>query len=332
MLNLKLKLNEDVFSKDVIEKSPRDAFGKGILEVGEKNENIITLSADLSDSVKLGEFIKKFPKRFIQVGIAEQNMCSIASGLAMEGKIPFVVSHAVFVAYRSWDQIRLSICMTNSNVKICGSHEGFSNGPDGSSAEPLEDIALMRVLPNMIVINPIDYEQTRKAVIEISKHKGPVYLRFSKAKIPEITTKDTPFKIGKADVLIEGKDITLISCGGITYEALVAAKNLRAKYKIEAELISSPTIKPLDEETILKSIKKTGSAITIEEHQINGGLGGAISELLCEKLPTPLLRIGMEDSFGQSGSYEDLKNKYKLSSHHIEEKVLNFLKTMDNNL
>ncbi len=332
MLNPKLKLNSDIFSKDAKTKSPRDGFGKGILEAAEKNEKIITLSADLSNSIKLGDFVKKFPKRFIQVGIAEQNMCSIANGLAMEGKIPFVVSHAVFLAYRSWDQIRLSVCMTNSNVKICGSHEGFSNGPDGASAEPLEDISIMRVLPNMIVINTIDYEQTRKAVLEISKYKGPVYLRFSKAEIPEITTKNTPFKIGKADVLVEGKDITLISCGAITYEALVAVKNLKAKYKIEAELISSPTIKPLDEGTVLKSVKKTGLGVTIEEHQINGGLGGAVSELLGEKLPSPLLRIGMEDSFGQSGSYVDLKNKYKLSSHHIEDKVLNFLKEIDNNL
>jgi len=326
MLNPKLKLNQDMFRDDEGRKSPRDGFGKGILEVAEKNENIIALSADLSESVKLGEFIKKFPNRFIQTGIAEQNMCSIACGLSMEGKIPFVVSHAVFLAYRSWDQIRLSICMTNSNVKICGSHEGFSNGPDGASAEPLEDIAIMRVLPNLTVINTIDYEQTRKAVIEISKYKGPVYLRFSKAEIPEITTKETPFKIGRADVLVEGKDVTLISCGAIMYETLLAAKNLKAKYNIEAEVVSSPTIKPLDEETILKSVKKTKLTVTVEEHQTNGGLGGAVAEFLSENLPTPLLRIGMKDSFGESGSYEDLKNKYGLSSHHIEEKVLNLIK------
>lgn len=326
MLNSRLKLNQDVFLEDVEKKSPRDGFGETLVEVAQKDSSIVALAADLSESVKLKNFFEKYPERFIQTGIAEQNMCSIASGLAIEGKIPFVVSHAVFLTYRAWDQIRLSICMTDSNVKICGSHEGFSNGPDGASAEPLEDIAIMRVLPNSTIINPIDYEQTKKAVAEISKHKGPVYLRFSKATIPNITTKDTPFKIGKADTLVEGKDITIISCGAITYEVLLAVKNLKAKYKIDAELISSPTIKPLDDLRILESVKKTGRAVTVEEHQITGGLGGAIAELLSEKLPSPLLRIGVEDLFGESGSYEDLKNKHGLSSHHIENRVINFLK------
>jgi len=326
MLNKRLKLNQDLFLKDTKKRSPRDGFGAGILDVARKNKSIITLSADLSESVKLLDFKKNFPDRFIQTGIAEQNMCSIAAGLAMEGKIPFVASHAVFLAYRSWDQIRLSVCMNKLNVKICGSHEGFSNGPDGASAESLEDIALMRVLPNITIVNSIDYEQTKKAVIEVSKIEGPVYLRFSKAEIPDITTKETPFRVGKADILVEGTDVTLISCGVITYEALVAVKNLKAKHKINAELISSPTIKPLDEKRIIDSVKKTGRAVTIEEHQINGGLGGAVSELLCEKLPTPLLKIGVQDTFGESGSYLDLLDKYGLRAHHIENKVLKFLK------
>lgn len=325
MLNQRLKLNQDFFV-DENKKSPRDGFGEALLEIAEKDDSIIALAADLSESAKLKKFIEKFPNRFIQTGIAEQNMCSMASGLAIEGKIPFVVTHAVFLTSRAWDQIKLSICMNNANVKICGSHEGFSNGPDGASAEPLEDIAIMRVLPNLVVINPIDYEQTKKAVVEISKHTGPVYLRFSKAELPNITTKDTPFKIGKADTLVEGDKVTIISCGAITYEALLAVNNLKAKYKIDAELISSPTIKPIDEFKILESVKKTGIAVTIEEHQKIGGLGGAVAELLSEKLPSPLLRIGVEDTFGESGSYEELKNKYGLSSHHIEEKVLNFLK------
>ena len=326
MLNARLKLNRDVFLKNAIARSPRDGFGEGVIELAEKNPSVVVLSADLAESTKLKDFAEKFPQRFIQTGIAEQNMCSISAGLSMEEKIPYAVSHAVFIAYRSWDQIRLSICMSNANVKICGSHEGFSNGPDGASAEPLEDIALMRVLPNMIVVNPIDYEQTKKAVMEVSKIQGPVYLRFSKAKIPDITTKETPFKIGKADIFVEGKDITVISCRSITYEALLAVRNLKAKYKIEAELIVSPTIKPLDEYRILESIRKTGKAVTVEEHQTSGGLGGAVSELLCEKLPSSLLRIGINDSFGESGTYEELKDKYGLSAHHIENKILNFLK------
>jgi len=326
MLNPKLKLNQDLFIKDVKMKSARDGFGDGIVKAAEKNKNIVALAADLSNSVKLTKFAEKFPKRFVQCGIAEQNMCSIAFGLASNGKIPFVVSHAIFLTSRAWDQIRLSICSTNSNVKLIGSHSGFSNGPDGASAEPLEDIALMRVLPNMTVINTIDYEQTKKAVVEIANHEGPVYLRFSKTETPELTTKKTPFKIGKADVFVEGKDVTIISCGAILFEALVAAKNLKAKYKIQAEVVSSPTIKPLDAATLLKSVKKTGLAVTVEEHQITGGLGGAVAELLSEKLPTPLLRIGVQDTFGESGSYEELKNKYGLSSHHIEAKILKFLK------
>lgn len=330
MLNSKLKLNQNLFTKDVELKSSRDGFGEGIVEAAQRNDNIVVLAADLANSVKLNDFIKKFPQRFIQTGIAEQNMCSMAFGLSSNGKIPFVVSHAVFLTSRAWDQIKLSICSTNSNVKIIGSHAGFSNGPDGLSAEPLEDIALMRVLPNMVVINTIDYEQTKKATVKIAKHKGPVYLRFSKAETPKITTKETPFKVGRADVLIEGKDVSIISCGPITYDALVAAKNLKAKYKIEAEVISSPTIKPLDENTILKSVKKTSLVVTVEEHQIIGGLGGAVSELLSEKLPTKLLRIGVNDTFGESGSYEELKDKYGISSHHIEEKVLKLLKESKN--
>jgi transketolase len=325
MLNTRLKLNQDLFLKDVKKRSPRDAFGEAIIEIARKNNSIVTLSADLSESIKLQEFKKSFPDRFIQIGISEQNMCSVASGLAMEGKIPFVASHAVFLIYRGWDQIRLSICMNKLNVKLCGSHEGFSNGPDGASAEALEDIALTRVLPNITIVNPIDFEQTKKAVFDIADIKGPAYLRFSKAAIPDITTKSTPFRIGKADILVEGEDVTLISSGAITYEALVAVKNLKAKHKIDAELISSPTIKPLDEKRILESAEKTGRVVTIEEHQINGGLGGAISELLSEKLPTPLLRIGMQNLFGESGDYDDLLNKYELSSHHIENKVLKFL-------
>lgn len=326
MLNPKLKLNQNLFSKNVDVKSPREGFGEGIVEIAQSNENVVVLAADLANSVKLSEFAKKYPQRFIQVGIAEQNMCSIAFGLSINGKIPFIVSHAVFLTSRAWDQIKLSICSTNSNVKIIGSHAGFSNGPDGLSAESLEDIAITRVLPNITVINTIDYEQTKKAVKEITQHKGPVYLRFSKAETPIITTKDTPFKIGRAEVLIEGKDVSIISCGSMVYDTLIAARNLRAKYNIEAEVISSPTIKPLDANTILKSAKKTGLIVTVEEHQVIGGLGGAVSELLSESLPTKVLRIGVNDTFGESGGYEELKDKYGISSHHIEEQVLRSLK------
>jgi transketolase len=329
MLNQKIKLNQDVFSSDVKLKASRDGFGEGVLDAAALNKNLVVLSADLAYSTKLQHFMEQYPERFIHCGIAEQNMMGIAAGLAMAGKIPLVVSHAIFTTSRNWDQIRLSVCLQNANVKICGSHAGLSNGPDGANAMPLEDIATMRVLPNMIVINTIDADQTQKAVVEISKHKGPVYLRFSKAETPLITTTETPFKIGKADVFIEGKDVTIISCGPIIYEAMLAAKQLKAKYKIEAEVVSCPTIKPLDEATILKSVKKTQCVVTVEEHQINGGLGGAIAELLSDKNPLPLLRIGINDTFLESGKYEELKDKYGLSAHHIEDKVYKFLKDLE---
>lgn len=329
MLNQKIKLNQEMFGSDVKLKASRDGFGEGILDAATLSKNLVVLSADLSYSVKLESFMEKYPGRFVNCGIAEQNMVGMAAGLAMSGKNPFVVSHAIFTTSRNLDQIRLSVCLQNANVKICGSHAGLSNGPDGANALPLEDIAIMRVLPNMMVINTIDSNQTQKAVVEISKHKGPVYLRFSKAKTPLITTKDTPFKMGKADVLIEGKDVTIISCGPIIYEAMLAAKQLKARYKIEAEVVSSPTIKPLDEETILKSTKKTNRVVTVEEHQMNGGLGGAIAELLSDKNPLPLLRIGISDTFLESGTYEELKDKYGLSAHHIEDKVYKFLKGME---
>ena len=330
MLNSKLKLNENCLGKSCKLASQRDSFGEALLELGKQNPKVVVLVADLKNSVKIGKFATEFRDRFIQVGIAEQNMAGIAAGLSFSGKIPFIVSHGAFNPYRNWDQIRLSICYPKANVKIAASHTGFSNGPDGVSAQPLEDISIMRVLPNMVVINPIDSIQLEKTIEESVKIKGPCYIRFSKAETPIITTQGTPFKIGKADILVEGKDVTIVSCGPIIHEALVAAKNLKAKYKIEIEVISSPTIKPLDTKTILTSAKKTGKVITVEEHQIIGGLGSAVAETLSENLPTPLLRIGMSDKFGESGTYEELKDKYGLSAHHIEEKVLSFLKEHGN--
>lgn len=329
MLNQKIKLNQDIFSNNVKLKASRDGFGEGVLEVAEVNKTLVVLGADLSYSVKLKGFMDKYPERFVHCGIAEQNMMGIAAGLAMSGKTPLVATHGIFTTTRNWDQIRLSVCLQNANVKICGSHTGLSNGPDGANALPLEDIATMRVLPNMVVINTIDSNQTQKAVSEISKHKGPVYLRFSKAETPLITTPETPFKIGKADIFVEGKDVTIISCGPIIHEVLIAAKNLKAKYKIEAEVVSCPTVKPLDEGTILKSVKKTNCVVTVEEHQVIGGLGGAIAELLSDKNPLPLLRIGINDTFLESGTYKELKDKYGLSAHHIEEKIYKFVKNME---
>lgn len=326
MLNSKLCLNETIFTKDKGVKSTRDGFGDGIILAGRENENVVVLTADLEDSIRVSKFKEEFPKRFIEVGIAEQNMAGIAGGLALSGKIPFITSFAVFNPGRNWEQIRLSVSYQNTNVKVVGSHAGLSACADGGSAQALEDIALTRVLPNLTVINPLDYFEVIKATVAAAKHKGPIYLRIYREETPVITTKDSPFEIGKAYTLIEGKDITILSTGPITYEALEAAKQLKAKYKISAEVISCSTIKPLDEKTILESIAKTKKVVTLEEHNVMAGFGGAVCELLSEKHPIPVTRIGVEDKFGQSGTYKELKDKYGISSHHITKKILDLLK------
>ncbi len=308
-----------------ITKSNREGFGKGLQEIGEKNPNVVVLCADLTSSTKADKFAAEFPDRFIQVGIAEQNMAGIAAGLALSGKIPFIVSHAIFSPSRNWDQIRMSICLSKANVKIVGSHSGFSNGPDGAVMESLEDLALMRVLPGMTVIQPTDANEARNAVAAVVDLKGPVYLRISKAETPLITSPDTPFVIEKAHVLQEGNDVTLIASGPITIECLLAARELRAKYKIEAEVIVCPTIKPLDEDTIIESAKKTKKVFTVEEHQIIGGLGSAVAELLSEKFPVTVKRLGMKDCFGMSGTYQELKDKFGISSHNITKEIWTFL-------
>jgi len=322
MLNNNLKLNPDVFRSDVELKSTRDGFGQGLLAVGTANEAVVALCADLTESTRTELFANKFPKRFFQTGIAEQNMVGIAAGLALSGKVPFAVSHAGFNPGRNWDQIRLSVCINKANVKVVGSHAGFSNGPDGAPDEGLEDIALMRVLPEMTVIYPIDFTQTQRAVTAAVEHKGPVYLRLSKEPLPTITTGETPFDIGKGYVLIEGKDVTIISSGPLVYEVLVAAKELRERHNIEAEVIALPTIKPLDKKVLVESLGKTKKCVTVEEHQRIGGLGSAICEFVCENnLQVLVTRLGVDDIFGESGKYHELLKKFGLDSTAIIQSV-----------
>ena len=325
MLSPNLNLNQDVFLSEVEKKSNREGFGEGLLFAGEKFSEIVVLCNDLASSTKSDLFAKKFPKRFVQMGIAEQNMIGVAAGMAIEGKIPYAVSHAIFNPSRNWDQIRISVALSNLNVKIVGTHSGFSNGRDGAVAESLEDVALMRVIPKMIVVEPIDAFQAEKAVQALAEYQGPAYLRISKETTPLITTKETPFEIGKAYVLVEGRDITIVSSGPITYEALLAVKELKAKYGIEAEVIACPTIKPIDEETLLFSVKKTGKALVLQEHQIIGGLGSAVAELFSQKYPVKLAMVGMKDSFGESGGYQELKDKYGLNSHNIVNEVISLI-------
>lgn len=324
MTKPELHLNKDLFHKNVKKLPMREAFGEALVRLGKENENIVVLDADLMESTKTDKFEKAFPDRFVQCGVAEQNMASIGAGLALSGKVPVITSFSIFSPGRNWEQIRLSICFSKANVKIVSTHAGLAHCYDGGMAQSLEDIALTRVLPTMTVVSPIDAIEAEKALAEVIKHDGPVYLRLGREATEVITTEKTPFEIGKAYVLTEGTDLTMIATGAVTYEALMAAKDLKAKHNISAEVISCPTIKPLDVATLEKSAQKTGKVVTVEEHQVAGGLGDAVTEALSEKTPVRTLRIGVQDTFGESGTYQELKDKYGISAHQIEKQILEF--------
>ncbi len=297
-------------------KDTRSGFGAGLSELGDKNKNVVALCADLVGSLKMDDFIKKYPERFFQVGIAEANMMGIAAGLTIGGKIPFTGTFASFSTGRVYDQIRQSIAYSNKNVKICASHAGLTLGEDGATHQILEDIGLMKMLPGMVVINPCDYNQTKAATIAIADYEGPVYLRFGRPKVPVFTPENQKFEIGKAIQFTEGKDVTIIATGHLVWEALQAAEQLE-KDGIEAEVINIHTIKPLDEEAILKSVTKTKCVVTAEEHNIIGGLGESVARVLSQKLPTPQEYVAVNDSFGESGTPEQLMEKYKLNDKAI---------------
>ena len=297
-------------------KDTRSGFGDGLLEAGKRNPNVVALCADLTESVKMTAFKEEFPDRFVQVGIAESNMVSIAAGMALSGKVAYIGTFAAFATGRVYDQIRQSVAYSNTNVKICGSHAGITLGEDGATHQILEDIGLMKMIPNMVVINPCDYNQTKQATIAISEHNGPVYLRFGRPKVPIFISEDTPFEIGKAIVLNEGKDVTIIATGHLVWEAIVAGEKL-AEQGINAEIINIHTIKPLDTEAILRSVNKTGCVVSCEEHQYNGGLNDSVSQLLSRNNPKPIEYIGIDDKFGESGKPEDLMVKYGLKSENI---------------
>lgn len=294
----------------------RKGFGKGLLEAGKRWENVVAACADLTDSTQMSLFAKEFPGRYIEVGVAEQNLVTVGAGLSAINKIPFVSSYAAFSPGRNWEQIRTTICLNDRPVKIVGSHAGVSVGPDGATHQMLEDIALMRVLPNMVVIAPCDSVEAEKATLAMAVDKRPNYLRLAREATPIITTTKTPFEIGQAYVFEKGADVSLITTGTMTYQALMAVDRLY-KDGIEAEVVHVPTIKPLDTETILKSVRKTGAVVTAEEGQIIGGLGGAIAELLAEECPTPMKRIGMQDRFGESGAPDELIEHFGLDAKHI---------------
>lgn len=306
--------------------STRDGYGRGVVEAGKQNARVAVLCCDLTESTRSHWFKEEFPERFIEVGIAEQNMAGIAAGMAQEGWVPFMSSYAVFSPGRNWDQIRVSVCYAENNVKIIGAHAGVSVGPDGATHQALEDIAITRVLPGMTVLVPCDEQEARKAVIAAAEHHGPVYVRLAREKTPIMTTEKTPFTIGKAQVYLKGTDVTIVATGPVLYEALCAANELKQKHGISAEVINCATIKPFDAKTVVTSAKKTGAVVTVEEHQVVGGLCGVVSETLAQKYPAPLVPVGMADSFGESGTPDELLAKYGMKAKHVISAVKKVIK------
>ena len=327
MINPEANLNPKIFDEGIEMKPTRDGYGDGLVAAGEENKNVVVLCADLTESTRSEAFAKRFPERFFELGVAEQNMAAVAAGMGISGKIPFISSYAVFSPGRNYEQIRTTIAYNDSNVKIAGAHAGVSVGPDGATHQATEDMAIMRAMPNMRVFCPCDAIEAKKATMAAAKMWGPVYLRFGREKSAVITTKDTPFTPGKAEIFYQSKkpQVAIIACGILVYNALLAARELE-KEKIGVIVLNSHTIKPLDEAKILEVAKKTEAVVTVEEHQIAGGLGGAVAEFLAKKYPTPMEFIGMQNTFGESGPPQALIEKYGMGVKDIIAAVKKVLK------
>ncbi len=317
-----MKLNPKLFDDDIEQAPIRKGFGEGLLAAGEADERVVGLCADLTESTQMHLFAKKFPNRFIEIGVAEQNLVTVASGMAAMGKIPFCSSYAMFSPGRNWEQIRTTICYNDRPVKIAGSHAGVSVGPDGGTHQAIEDIALMRVLPNMCVLSPCDAIEAKKATIAAAKTKTPTYIRLAREKTPIITTEETPFEIGKAEVFyrLNNPMVGIIATGALVYKAIIAARELE-KDGISVTVLNLSTIKPLDEEAIIALARETGALVTVEEHQIAGGMGSAVAELLAQRNPVPIEFVGVRDRFGQSGTPEELLEHYGMGVSHIKSAV-----------
>jgi len=320
-------LNPLLYNKDVEKEPIRAGFGRGLKAAGEKNEAVVALCADLTESTQMHLFRDAFPKRFVEIGIAEQNLVTVASGMARAGKIPFTSSYAAFSPGRNWEQIKTTTALNNQPVKIVGSHAGVSVGPDGATHQMLEDIALMRVMPNMVVVAPGDSIEAEKATLALAENGKPSYLRLAREKSPVFSTEDSPFELGKAYVLKEGHDVSLFGTGTLTYHLLIAAKILEAK-GIHAEVVHVPTIKPLDYATLLTSARKTGRVVTAEEAQAAGGFGSAVTEFLSSVLPMPVKRVGIEDRYGESGTPEELLDYFGFSGDKLATTVQTFINEM----
>jgi transketolase len=320
-----MELNPKIGQPDIEQVATRKGYGEAVLQLGAEDQNVVVLTADLAESTQVLDFAEKYPERFVECGVAEQNMMGVAAGLALAGKTAFVSSYATFSPGRSWDQLRVSVCYSQANVKIAGAHTGISVGPDGATHQALEDVAITRVLPNLTVEVPCDYLEAAKTVIALGKMKGPAYFRLGRSATPVMTTAGTPFTIGKAYVMREGKDVAIIGSGAVLYNALLAAIELE-KQGISAMVVNNHTIKPIDVKTIVEAAKTCGAVVTVEEHQIMGGCGSAVCEVLAQNFPVPVEMIGMQNTFGESGQPEELLKKYKMDKEAIMEAVKKVMK------
>ena len=318
-------LSSKVGHDDIQAVPTRQGFGEAVLALGKENPDVVVLTADLADSTKVSSFRKEYPERFFEVGVAEQNLMGIAAGLALSGKVPFISSYATFSPGRSWDQLRVSVAYSKANVKIAGAHTGVSVGPDGATHQALEDIAITRVLPGLVVIAPCDYLQTYKATIAMGKYKGPAYIRFTREKSPVFTTEQTDFEIGKAQVFRKGSDVVVIGCGPVLYNAMLAAEELE-KSGLSVMVVNNHTIKPMDTETIVAAARHCGAVVTLEEHQVMGGMGSAVAEVLAKEYPVPIEFVGMQNSFGESGQPEELIEKYGMGKKSVIEAIHKVIK------
>lgn len=327
MRNPDLHLASNLFEKDIDKKPTRDGFGRGTVEAGTENPNVVVLCADLAESTRAEWFQKEFPDRYIEIGVAEQNLATVGAGLAAVGKVPFVASYAAFSPGRNYEQIRTTIALNNRHVIVCGMHAGVSVGPDGATHQMLEDLGLMRMLPRMTVLNPSDAEEARKAVLAAARADGPVYIRFGRSAVPVYTTPETPFEIGKANLLWESEKpkVAILTTGSMAYNGLLAARALDAD-DVGALVYNFHTVKPLDERALLEAAQRAGKVITVEEHQRAGGFGSAVTEFLTGSYPVPVLRLGIDDVFGQSGEPDELVDHYGLSASRIAHVAREFLK------
>ena len=321
-----MELHQDVLQKDKLEQKPtRDGYGEALVELGKENPNVVVLGADLTASTRCDWFRKEFPDRFIECGIAEQNMMSIASGLAMVGKVPFASTYGVFCPGRNWDQVRICVCYNKANVKFTGAHTGVSVGADGATHQALEDIAITRCIPNLTVLAPCDSLETKKATLAAGRMQGPVYLRFAREATPVFTVENTPFNIGQAQIFKEGNDVAIIACGPTVHEALLAADQLD-KEGISTAVVNNPSIKPIDDKTISEIAQKTGAVVTAEDHQVMGGMGSAVCEVLAKQNPVPVEMVGVQDRFGESGTPDELMAEFHLIAKDIIESVKKVIK------